>query len=99
LGLGSRGKRGTWMCLAAPAERAKGVGTGDPPGREANPPPAHGFSALSLALQPVRDEPSEGATARLVAQPQVRRCRRGLEGQRQAPARTGRLPCILHSGP
>ena len=52
-----------------------------------HPPPAHGFSILSLALQPIRDEPSEGATARLVAQPRVRRCRQGLGG-----AETGACP-------
>src|SRR5688500_12567501 len=48
------------------------VGTGVPPGREAPQPRAPGFSTLSLALQPIRDEPSESFAARPVAQLRVR---------------------------
>ena len=97
---GNRGKRGKQGGFASRRWSGRRSGRDGGSARTGSTlPPAHGFSTLSLTLQPIRDEPSESFAARPVAQPRVHRCRRGLEGQPQSSARTAALCRILLSEP
>jgi hypothetical protein len=79
--LGYRGKRGTEVCFAAPAER-EGVRDGRSARTGSSTRlPRTAFFILSPALPRLRDDTLRGALRRLVARPRrLHRCRRGLGG-------------------
>ena len=82
---GNQGKRGRQGCFASLRWSGRRSGRDGSSARTGSTlPPAHGFSTLSLALQPIRDEPSESFAARCRAAPGA-----------PVPARLGR-PATKH---